>query len=249
MMRIAAICAICMGVTACAAQREQAARNDRLADTHMQLGAAYMQRGQLEVAGQELEKALEADPNNTQANNMMALLQVRLRNYERAERHFLKAVERDPGNSEAQNNYGAFLCERARYDEAEQRFRKAIDDPLYKTPELANLNAGLCLMKKPAPKAAEKYFRAALALQPRLAQALLQMARISYDSGQSFSARAYIQRYFDVAKETPETLLLAINIERALGNRELLKQYTQRLTAGFPESAEAQQLKRVRGGR
>lgn len=246
MTRIPALVLVCVAVAACASKRE-VAHDARLVEVHTQLAGAYLQRNQLDVAEQEIKKALDVDPDNALANNVMALLQVRLKNDAKADSYFRKAVARDSANGDIQNNYGAFLCERGRYDEAETRFRKAIDDPRYKTPELANLNAGLCLMKKPAPARAEKYFRAALGEQPKLATALLQMSRISLNGGQALSARGYMERYLEVGKEDPEVLMLACDIERALGNKALYNNYAQRLMVKFPDSPQAQSVKRYRG--
>src|ERR687883_420903 len=47
-------------------------RKNRLADTHLQLGINYMQRGQLDSAKENLDKAAELNPDSPQVNNMMA---------------------------------------------------------------------------------------------------------------------------------------------------------------------------------
>ncbi len=229
-------------LVACAAHVDETKRAELLR-IRTELGAGYLQRNQLDIAYQELEQALAINPDDSQANNIMGLLQARLKNYDKAEKYFRKSLSAQPDNSDAQNNYGVFLCEQGKLDEAEERFKKALSNPLYKTPELANLNAGLCLMKKPAPARAVKYFRDALDINPKLPAALYQMAKISLDSGQTLSARGYMQRYFEVAKDSPESLLLAANIERALGNKDMQAHYALRLTAKYPDSLEAKQAK------
>jgi len=230
---------------ACAAQLDENKRAELLR-IRTELGAGYLQRNQLDIAHQELTQALAINSDDSQANNIMGLLQARMKNYDKAEKYFRKAISAQPDNSDAQNNYGVFLCEQGKLDEAEQRFKKALANPLYKTPELADLNAGVCLMKKPAPVQAVKYFKDALEISPKLAPALYQMAKISLDSGQTLSARGYMQRYFEVAKDSPESLLLATNIERALGNKDMQAHYALRLTAKYPDSLEAKQLKQSR---
>jgi len=97
-------------------------------------------------------------------------------------------------------------------------------------------------MKKPAPAKAEKYFREALRINPKLSSALYQMARLSVDSGKRLSARGFIERYFQSAEDTPESLLLAVRIERALGNKNAEASYALRLRSKFPTSPEAGQL-------
>ncbi len=219
----------------------------RLLQIHTELGVAYLQRNQLDIAQQELEKALEINSDDVNANNAMALLQSRLKRYDDADKYFRRAVSARPGSPEAHNNYGVFLCEQGRINAAEEQFKLALADPLYKTPDLANLNAGLCLMKKPVPQAAAVYFKAALEANPKLSPALMQMAKISFDSGNTLSARGYMQRYFDVAPDSPESLWLAVMIERALGtNKDLQASYALRLTGKYPESPEAKRLKQLR---
>ena len=236
------------GCASSAERKEEQEKSQQMAGTHVQLGVQYLQRDQLELATENIEKALSFDADNSQANNIMALLQLRLKKDDEAERYFRKAVNASPENPEAQNNYGVFLCSHGRVDEAEQWFKKAIVNQLYRTPAEANLNAGVCLMKKPAPAAAEKYFRAALQINPQLAPALYQMVQISLNSGQILSARGFMERYFQSSPDTPESLLLAVRIENALGNKDTEASYALRLKSKFPNSTEATQLPKYSQG-
>jgi type IV pilus assembly protein PilF len=243
---------LCTVLAGCASSAERQAEQDKLnkrVETHVLLGSGYMQRGQLDVAKQELDKAYRLVPDNSQVNNMMALLQWRLNNPDEADRHFRKAVAAEPPDPEAWNNYGVFLCERGKIDEAVTWFQKAITNAFYRTPEEANLNAGICLMKKPAPTVAEKYFREALRINPRLPGALYQMAKISLDLGRALAARGFIERYLQAAEDTPEALLLAVKIERVLRNKNAEASYALRLRSKFPTSPEAGQLQTLSGAR
>ena len=230
----------------CASSAEREAdqdKLDKLADTHVQLGSSYFQRGQLDVAKQELDKALKLMPDHSQANNIMAVLQWRFKDYDKAERLFRKALSSDGKNPSAQHNYGAFLCDRGKINEGVRHFDSAAANPLYPYTAEVNLNAGICLMKKPAPAAAEKYFREALLVNPKLPGALYQMARVSLDSGQALPARGFIERYFQSAEDTPESLLLAVRIEHILQNKNAEASYALRLRGKFPTSPETAQLR------
>lgn len=241
----AMIVLLLVAVAGCASSTERKAdmekKNNR-AETHVMLGANYLQRGQLDVAKEELDKALKEAPDNSQANNIMAVLQWRLKKYDEADRLFRKALDNDPANSSAHHNYGAFLCDRGKLDAGVRHFDAAAGDALYPYTAEVNLNAGVCLMKKPAPAAAEKYFREALRINPKLPGALYQMAKLSLDSGRRLSARGFIERYFQSAEDTPESLLLAVRIEHALGNKNAEASYALRLRNKFPTSPEAGQL-------
>lgn len=243
--------AIALIATGCASTAEREAnetKRARLVDTNVQLANGYLQRGELEFAKERLDKALAIEPNDTQANNMMALLQWRLKDYAAAERHFRNAVsyKDDP---EAQNNFGVFLCERDRVEEAETWFKRAVANLHYQTPALAYENAGLCLYKAKRVDKAEGYFREALKLDPRLPTSLYHLGRISYDAGRTLAARGFMQRYFQATQDTPEALLLAVQIERTLKNKDEEASYALRLRGKFPASREAQQLRAPVAGR
>jgi type IV pilus assembly protein PilF len=248
-MRLLAVLLAATLVTACAssAERKEArVKKENMVATQLQLAATYLQRGQIEVAKENIDRALAIDPDHSQANNMMALVQWRLKDYDVAERHFRRALRADDKNAEAQNNFGAFLCERGQVEEAEDWFKLALANPQYSTPAAANENAGLCLMKKQALVKAESYFREALKIEPKRPASLYQMAIISYQSGRALAARGFMQRFFQLGSEdTPEVLLLAVKIERALKNKNEEASYALRLRARFPTSPEAQQLQRL----
>ena len=234
-----------MLIVGCASTAERDAervRKEQMLVTNLQLGSEYLQRGQLQYAQERLDKAREMAPDDSRVNNMMGLLYWRLGDQERAQYFFRQAVDTDPGNPEAFNNYGVFLCSRGQINEAERWFKKALADPLYQTPVEGNVNAGVCLMKKPAPAVAEEYFRAALKVSPKNSVALYQMAKISYDSGKTLAARGFIQRFFEGSNDTPEALLLATKIEQAMRNKNQAASYALRLRGKFPDSPEAKQL-------
>ena len=250
MRRASSLVLVCLLIGGCASQaerEEKAARLNKRVEIHTQLGATYLSRNQLDIAQQELELALEYNPDDSQANHIMGLLQLRLKKDDKAEQYLRRAISEQPDNSDARNSYGVFLCERGRLDEADEQFRVAIVNPLYKSPEQASLNAGICRLKKPDKKAAADYFRTALRHNPRQPQALLHLARLSFETGESLSARGFIQRHFEVSTDTPEALLLAFRIERVLGAKDAQATYALRLRGKFPQSAEARQLRTLTG--
>ena len=185
---------------------------------------------------------VELDPGFSTAHNAMGLLQERLRNMPKAEEHFARAIELNPLDSAAQTNYGSFLCRTGRYAEGEQRFLQALKNSLYTRPEVAYTNAGLCAMNAGESSKAETYFRSALEFDPKIPTVLIGMADISENLQRHLPARAYLQRYLEVAQHTARSLWLGVRIERALGDRRTEQEYSTRLKSRFPDSLETQQL-------
>jgi type IV pilus assembly protein PilF len=237
-------------LTACstAETRSHNAENAKLVSIHTQLAAGHLIRNQTEFALQEAKQALAINPDDSQANSVMALVQQRMRNDEKTEMYFQRAIENDANNSEAQNNFAVFLCEHGRVQAAIEHFDSAISNPLYRSPEKANLNAGMCLQQRPvAGLSAVKYFRNALTVNPRSSIALYNLALISFEAGEALSARGFMQRFFETAQDSPESLLLAYKIEKALGARDTQANYAFRLRGKFPNSEEARQLAKITG--
>lgn len=225
------------------------ASTNRVAVTNLNLGIEYMRAGNMERALERMNRALEADPDYFGTHNAFGLLYQRLGDPGRAERHFKRAIELNGNDSASKNNYGSFLCSAGRYAEAERVFLSAAANPLYETPEMAYSNAGTCAVMNDQPAAAEKYFRQALSLNPGVPTALIQMAQISLDQDNPLSARGYLQRYQEVARHTPASLLLGIKIERQLGDKNAVSSYEMLLRNSFPDSVEVQELRELSGSR
>lgn len=231
-------------VTACAssAQREDVRSDEKAARINVQLGARYLDQGNLELASIKLERALKQDPRLATAHWTYALLQIRLGRPKMAERHFRKAIELDPEDSLAHNAYGAFLCDAGRLSEAQGQFEQALANPLYDRPETALTNAGVCALKESNAKKAEDYFRQALDKNPRFAPALYEMARLTYEQHNYAQTRDYLGRYEKAAGHNAHTLWLAVQTETELGNRSAAGSYALQLKHKYPDSREAAQL-------
>ena len=215
---------------------------NKLASVNTQLGLGYLSNGQLNLAWERLNSALQLDPDYATAHNGMALVYNRLNKPDKAEEHFKRAVALNPSDSAAQTNYGAFLCEHGRIDEGETYFMKAVENPLYNKPAMAYSNAGLCKLRVDDREGAQIYFRAALRADPRFPVALENMAQISFDEQAFMAARGYMQRYEEVGNHTPRSLWLSIRIEEMLGDKDAVSSFAMLLKANYPDSPETRML-------
>jgi type IV pilus assembly protein PilF len=212
---------------------------------NVQLAIGYIEREQLGIAQEKLDKAIEQDPKNIDAYTTMAYLKRKVNELDVAEDYYLKALDIKSTSPNLHNNYGGLLCQMGRYDDALKEIRLAYEDPFYESPYLAYANAGTCLLDKGDYKEAEKMLRKALREQPNYAGALLSMAEIGVMTEKYMMARAYIQRYHAVARPTAESLWLQIQSEKALGAEEHYIKYARQLLKDFPDSDEAGMLEEM----
>jgi type IV pilus assembly protein PilF len=213
------------------------------AKVHTELAGLYYQRGQLGIALDELKNAMNADSDYAPAYNVRGLVNMALREDKDAEEDFKHSLDLDDTNSDAHNNYGWFLCQHDRAKEAIPQFMAALKNPLYTTPGLAYLNAGLCSRKAGNNKDAEDFLQKALQVQPGSTQALYALADLNYSNADYFSAKKY---FADLSQKsdnlTAEQLWLGIRINRKIGDRNSEASYAMQLRNRFPDARETQML-------
>lgn len=206
-----------------------------------QLGIGYLREGQLARAQDKLKRAIDQDPDYGEAHQGLALVYLQRGDRDSAEKEYRKALSLDRDNPELQNNFGVFLCEGGKADEGQRYLLQAAQNRDYGTPEAAFTNAGVCAARANQLQAAEADFREALRVSPDFPDALFQMARIAFRRQDWLRARAFIQRYERVGKPTPQSLLLASQVERQLGNASGARDRASKLIQMFPSSDEASQ--------
>lgn len=245
-MRLPVFLLLALVLSGCATTGADEPSNDeKSARINTQLGIAYLRQGELEQALHKLTKALRQDPDHAEAHSAIAVLYERLGELDKAATHFQRSVELSPKDSSALNNFGRFECARGRVEQAEALFRRAAENPLYRSAELPLSNAGTCLLRAGQREKAEQYFSKALQVNDKFGPALLRMAELRQQNGDSLSARGFYQRYLALAPQTPETLWLGIQIERVLGDKDAVASYALLLKGKFPNSPEAQRLKEL----
>jgi type IV pilus assembly protein PilF len=213
------------------------------AQVWVQLGQHYLELGKLDVAKEDLLKALKFDPKSVDARTVLATLYDRVGDRTQAEQYYREAADLQPTAGAVNNNYGLYLCKLGKFEQAQKRFDIAKADGFYNAKDIVYLNAGTCtLLAKGSIDQADGDFRRAIEVNPKNAQALFQLASVLYEKGDYFKARAFIQRFEALDQPSPDALLLARNIEVKLGNNESARDYAQRLHTQFPESAQTRSL-------
>jgi type IV pilus assembly protein PilF len=232
-------------LSGCVSNRPDAQVSEKdAARFNTQLGVNYFQRGDLEGARDKLERAVQQDPSFAPAHTALGILYERVGDNRRAAEHLRRATRLEPDDPNILNSYGGFLCRQGDRREGISHFERAAGNAFYRNPEVALTNAGVCARGIPDNELAENFFRAALDRNRNSAEALVQLADLSLDTGRPLQARAFLQRYEAVAPMTAYSLELAMNIERAAGDHRAADAYAERLRREFPDSREARGLLR-----
>lgn len=216
---------------------------EEAAGFNARLGAQYLQKGHLHLANEKLLKALEQDEYSPEANHYFALLQEQLKQNTIAKKHFERAISKKPKDPEINNNYGTFLCKMKDYSSAEKHFLRAIKDPLYRTPEFALTNAGVCAHESGHLSQAEDFLRQALKKKQNFPSALYAMAKLAYDRRDYARAQAFLFRYNGIAGQSAKSLSLCHTIHIQLGDVAKADECNNLLLEKFPNSSEALSLK------
>lgn len=214
------------------------------AKIHTELGALYFQGGNMAVALEELNIAIDSDSSYAQAYSVRGLVHAYLREMDSAEDDFRRALRLTPEDPEVNNNYGWFLCQNGKERQSIVYFLNAVKNPLYTTPDRAYANAGGCALKAGDLEGAERYLQQAIRLSPNGAvQARVELASLNYRRSNLEEARRLINEALrGMEPATPEALWLALRIDRKLGNRQSESAFASQLRSRYPGSREYQEF-------
>lgn len=211
---------------------------------HTELASMYFQVGNIPTAIEELHAAVAADPRFPAIYSLAGLIHAFMQENDKAEEQFKKAMQLSPGDPDVSNNYGWFLCNSGRPRDSLNYFLDAVRNPLYKTPDLAYLNAGSCAMKIGDLEAANKYLIVALRLSRDGGNSVrIQMANLSYKQRKYDEARGLINSVITTMEEPPpEAFWLALRVERKRGDKVSEGSLAAQLRSRYPNSLEYQEF-------
>jgi tetratricopeptide (TPR) repeat protein len=174
-------------------------------------GVAAGKSGKLKFALQELQKAVQEDPQNALARLNLGTALTKLGNKEAAIEQFRQAIRLKPDFSMAHCNLGVLLAERGSRDKAMEHFRQAIHfDPQYLNAHLGLANS--LVQIKDHKQAAEHYARM-IEIDPSHRGAWLGQAVALTRSGQYDEARVSLEEARIIL---PESMILAHALARLL---------------------------------
>ena len=209
---------------------------------NVQLGIAYLHQGDVALAKDKLDRALTEDPGSADVHSARAMLFERMHNPDKADAEFRTSLRLAPHDPQVVNNYAVYLCQNGRTEEAVRRFEEAAHNALYRTPEAAYTNAGVCLRAAKRDDEARADFGRALRIRPNFAEAAYQLTELQFQHGELAPARAGIDAFIGSYEATADLLLLGVRVARAQGDRVGAQRYARRLQLDFPGTDQARAL-------
>ena len=221
-----------------------AERAESVSQIKTQLAVEYMKTQDYRQAVASVEEALAANSRNIYAWLMRAQIYQYLKVPDKADESFRRALALDPSNAEVNNNYGWFLCDlQNRPNDAMAYFDKALADPTYPSPQVANLNKGICSTRMGQYGLADAYYDRALAAAPWFAPVHKEMARTKMLAGNLNEADRLFRLYQSrVDVLSADDLLLGWRIARAQGQTQAAYEYEAQLRSNYPYSPELEQI-------
>jgi type IV pilus assembly protein PilF len=213
-------------------------RAEKAGEANKELGTEYLRKGNLELAKEKLERAEKYNPRDPEIHSVLAVLYERLNIPKQVDEHYRTAIRLAPKDPEIANNYAVYLCRNGRTDEGVKRFFESAQNPLYRTPEIAYTNAGVCLRSAKRLDEAATAFNRALQIKPNSAESVYQAGDLAFERGDTAGSRALVDRYLATFDATPELLYLGVRAAHQQGDRVAEDKYTRRLRVEFPNSQQ-----------
>jgi type IV pilus assembly protein PilF len=226
----------------CAAGSSRDKKRSDASNYNMQLGMAYLNQGDLGLAKEKLDRAVRENPGDPNVHSAMAMLQDRLGHPDQADKEFKAALSLGPRSPDVLNNYAVYLCRSGRVDEGVKAFEEAAHNALYRTPEAAYTNAGVCLRGAKRDTQAAMSFQRALRIKPNFAEAAYQLADLDFRRGEVQSARETIDQFVGSFEATPDLLLIGVQVARKQGDRVAEERFARKLRMDFPSSDQTRAL-------
>ena len=128
-------------------EKEQELNRKKIALDHFDRATLYYYRGNFELAGSEIEKALEID-KTAEYLNLKGLVLAELGRYEDSKKSYVAALEVEPEHSELHNNLGLLYLKMKKLDEAVLSFEKSVKRNVNNALAYVNLGRALIELEK-----------------------------------------------------------------------------------------------------
>ena len=246
-LKAIAIFTIALSLSACVTVTEsrfsKKADANKAAESYVALGVAYMTQGNMPMARQKLDRALELEPDNLSAHSALATYWLERGEEQLAVKEFKIALDLDEDHSPSNYHYGRYLMVYKRDEKACEYLTKAASDVNYSARSLANEALGKCWLSQEKSSQAIDAFEKAWALNADSAVASYNLATIYFKRKRVDIATRWFKRFeesFQASnlKHSAASLKLGWRLAKASRNKNRADNYAFKLKKRFPKSLE-----------
>jgi type IV pilus assembly protein PilF len=241
--------ATCIALLSAPGCATRAKRDPDQSQVRYQLAVGYFQNHRVEAAVEELQEAIESDPQNAEAYNMLGLVALKqaydygaqaetfscLRGLDEqsvrseqnaklreADMNFHKAVEIRPKYAEAWNSLSAVALLLQAWDQAIDAAENALKEPTYDAPVFARTNLGWAYFHKKDLQHAWKELHEAVSRSPTFCVGRYRLAKVYLERGEVEMAIDTIEPLVADGKRCPiqEAFLLGGLLQERRKNSE-----------------------------
>ncbi|MEN5017665.1 type IV pilus biogenesis/stability protein PilW [Erwinia sp. Eh17-17] len=213
---------------------------EALVETRIQLGMAYLARGNNDAARRNLQRAVDLAPGDYRSQLAMARYRQQTGDTDRAQQHYRSALKLAAQNSYVLNNYGAFLCGLGQYDAAQRQFRRAMDDSANGLRADSVENSGYCFLNAGQLEKARNVLMDALRIDRTKGMPMLAEAERRFGKGKRAESRVLLDVYQHNFPVSAESLWLEIRFAAQANQLDDVQHYGVQLARIFPQSIQYQ---------
>ena len=205
----------------------------------------YLKQANYRGALKELQKAQQYYADDPFLHNDFGLTYFAMEKYDLSIHHFKIALDLKHDFAAVQNSLGKAYFKQRNYDKAIETLKKLTTDLIYATPHYPLANLGEVYYEKQDYGSAEKYFSAALKIEPHFAFALQGLGKTYLASGKLTAAAATLEKAVTYApKHTGAYFYLADVYTRTGDYTKALSSY-QKIMDLAPDSELAMQAEKM----
>jgi tetratricopeptide (TPR) repeat protein len=170
---------------------------------HINLGDAFILKGQVDDAVAQYQRALQINPDYPEALTNLGVALFRKGRVDDAVAQYQKALSIKPNFMQAHNDLGLALVQRGQVDDAVTHYQKALEI----NPNSAEIhtNLGNALFRKGQVDNAVAHYQKALEINPNYAETHDKLGNALLRKGQVDDAVAHYQKALEISPYDPET--------------------------------------------
>lgn len=212
---------------------------DKEVEARVQVALTYLQDNKPEDAIYHLKIAVDKAPKSPRVHEVLGLALAQTGEYTRAEKHFKKMLKYDPSYSRGRSNYASFLITQQRYEDAAEQLHVVVDDIYYRNRAAAYWELGHISKQLGNEADVETYYLRAVGLDPRFANAYLELAEIKFSQQDYAKSYEFLANYRkNVKQSNAKGLLLGIKLARVFKDRSEEASFALALKNLYPRSDE-----------